>query len=106
METRTSDILIVGAGQAGLSVSYFLSRNNRNHLVVDKGGIGNAWKQHRVEFPAEVNIVVLFALWQFDWVALDSQQIFDVTLHEVFGKEFSVIICSFITTHGVTSLVF
>ena len=47
METRTSDILIVGAGQAGLSVSYFLSRNNRNHLVVDKGGIGNAWKQHR-----------------------------------------------------------
>jgi putative flavoprotein involved in K+ transport len=47
METRTSDILIIGAGQAGLSVSYFLSRNNRNHLVVDKGGIGDAWKRHR-----------------------------------------------------------
>ena len=47
METRTSDILIIGAGQAGLSVSYFLSQKNRNHLVVDKGGIGNAWKQHR-----------------------------------------------------------
>ncbi len=40
-------VVIVGGGQAGLSMSYYLQANQIDHLVVEKGGIMNAWKEKR-----------------------------------------------------------
>jgi len=43
----TLDTVIVGAGQAGLGVSYFLQRDGRKHIVFERGGIGESWKSQR-----------------------------------------------------------
>jgi len=37
------DVVVVGAGQAGLATSYFLTRSGIDHLVVERGEIANAW---------------------------------------------------------------
>ncbi|MEM9687466.1 MAG: MSMEG_0569 family flavin-dependent oxidoreductase [Bacteroidota bacterium] len=39
--------IIVGGGQAGLSVSYCLKRENINHLILDRGEIGDTWDKCR-----------------------------------------------------------
>jgi putative flavoprotein involved in K+ transport len=41
------DTLIVGAGQAGLGVSYFLQRDRRQHIVFERGRIGESWLSQR-----------------------------------------------------------
>ncbi len=43
----TLDTVIVGAGQAGLGVSYFLHRDRRQHIVVERGRIGESWLAQR-----------------------------------------------------------
>jgi putative flavoprotein involved in K+ transport len=43
----TLDTVIVGAGQAGLGVSYFLQRDGRNHIVFERGRIGESWLSQR-----------------------------------------------------------
>ena len=45
---ETIDTLIIGAGQAGLSLSYFLARQGREHLVLEKDAqVGAAWRRQR-----------------------------------------------------------
>jgi putative flavoprotein involved in K+ transport len=41
------DAVIVGAGQAGLGVSYFLQQNGLRHIVFEKGQIGESWLSQR-----------------------------------------------------------
>ena len=41
------DVIVVGAGQAGLSTSYYLKKNNINHLVIDSGKIADTWQKKR-----------------------------------------------------------
>lgn len=43
----TLDTVIVGAGQAGLGVSYFLKRDGRQHIVFERGRIGETWLSQR-----------------------------------------------------------
>ncbi len=43
----TYDTVIVGAGQAGLGVSYFLKRNRRDHVVLERGRVGESWLSQR-----------------------------------------------------------
>ncbi len=43
----TLDTVIVGAGQAGLGVSYFLQRAGRQHVVFERGRIGESWLAQR-----------------------------------------------------------
>jgi putative flavoprotein involved in K+ transport len=39
------DVLVIGAGQAGLSMGYFLKRTKLNFLILDKGSeIGESWR--------------------------------------------------------------
>ncbi len=40
-------VAIIGAGQGGLGVSYYLSKASVPHIVLDRGGIANAWKANR-----------------------------------------------------------
>ena len=41
------DVVVVGAGQAGLGVSYFLQRDGREHVVLERGRIGETWLSQR-----------------------------------------------------------
>jgi putative flavoprotein involved in K+ transport len=43
----TLDTVIVGAGQAGLGVSYFLKQNDRKHILFERGRIGESWLSQR-----------------------------------------------------------
>ena len=43
VKRKIYDVVVVGAGQAGLSISYFLSKSKIDHVVLDQGKIGNAW---------------------------------------------------------------
>jgi len=46
--TTTVNTVIVGAGQAGLAVSYFLSGSSQDHVVLEQAAQpGEAWRNHR-----------------------------------------------------------
>lgn len=42
-----SDVIIVGGGQAGLSISYCLKERKIEHIVFEKRSIGYAWRNQR-----------------------------------------------------------
>ena len=40
--------IVIGAGQAGLSMSYYLKKNNMKHIVLEKSDtIASAWRHQR-----------------------------------------------------------
>lgn len=41
------DTLVIGAGSAGLGISYFLKRQGRDHQMLDRGRIGEMWRTQR-----------------------------------------------------------
>jgi putative flavoprotein involved in K+ transport len=41
------DTVIVGAGHAGLTMSYFLSQTGREHLVLERARVGERWRSER-----------------------------------------------------------
>jgi putative flavoprotein involved in K+ transport len=41
------DTIVIGAGQAGLSTSYLLTRRSRDHLVLERGRVGETWRSER-----------------------------------------------------------
>ena len=41
------DTVVVGAGQAGLATSYFLTRDDRPHLVLERGRVAERWRSER-----------------------------------------------------------
>jgi putative flavoprotein involved in K+ transport len=46
--TEHVDTIVVGGGQAGLAVSYYLSQHGREHVVLEQSdGPANAWRNHR-----------------------------------------------------------
>ncbi len=38
------DIVVVGAGQAGLSLSYELTNAHKEHVVIERGKVGQSWR--------------------------------------------------------------
>jgi putative flavoprotein involved in K+ transport len=46
---KTTGTVIIGAGQAGLALSHFLSRMRLEHVVLDRGRIGERWRSERWE---------------------------------------------------------
>src|SRR5215475_6811826 len=47
MGTEHVETLIVGGGQAGLTMSHMLSRRGRPHLVLERGRIAERWRSER-----------------------------------------------------------
>jgi putative flavoprotein involved in K+ transport len=45
--TERADIVIIGGGQAGLALSYFLTRQGRTHIVLEQGQAGETWRNAR-----------------------------------------------------------
>lgn len=43
---RTS-VVVIGAGQTGLAVSYFLSGRDIDHVVLERGLVGQSWRSER-----------------------------------------------------------
>ncbi|MEM9533177.1 MAG: NAD(P)-binding domain-containing protein [Pseudomonadota bacterium] len=41
------DVLVIGAGHAGLAMSYFLSRARVDHVVLERGEVANSWRRER-----------------------------------------------------------
>jgi len=46
-ETDTSDTIVIGAGQAGLAASRALTDRGIDHVVLERGRIGEAWRSGR-----------------------------------------------------------
>lgn len=45
---KTIETIVIGGGQAGLASSYYLKKNNREHLVLEKSAYpGNVWRADR-----------------------------------------------------------
>lgn len=40
-------VAVIGGGQAGLSMSYYLSREGIDHVVLEKNQIGHSWRKQR-----------------------------------------------------------
>jgi putative flavoprotein involved in K+ transport len=38
------DTIVIGGGQAGLSVSWYLKQTGREHMVLDRGQVGDTWR--------------------------------------------------------------
>jgi putative flavoprotein involved in K+ transport len=44
MGSEQAGVVIIGGGQAGLALSYCLTRKNRKHIVLEQGRIGESWR--------------------------------------------------------------
>ncbi len=42
--TENIDVVVVGGGQAGLAVSYELTQAGVEHVVLEKGRVGQTWR--------------------------------------------------------------
>ena len=65
---RDIDVLVIGAGHAGLAMSSFLSQASREHLVIDRrdhlgGGWQDRWDEFRLVTP---NWTSSFPGWAYD----------------------------------------
>ena len=45
--TEQIETVIIGGGQAGLALSYYLTRQSRTHLVLEQGRVGESWRSGR-----------------------------------------------------------
>jgi putative flavoprotein involved in K+ transport len=41
------EVIVIGAGQAGLAVSYLLTQQSIQHIVLERGKIGESWRSQR-----------------------------------------------------------
>lgn len=46
-EATALDVIVIGAGPAGLSASYYLNQRGLSHLVFERGRIGQSWRAQR-----------------------------------------------------------
>jgi putative flavoprotein involved in K+ transport len=44
---RQVDVVVIGAGQAGLATSYYLTQNDIDHVILDREGVGASWRNRR-----------------------------------------------------------
>ena len=47
MNASVLDVIVIGAGHAGLSISYHLKKLHLDHIVFEQAEIGNSWSNQR-----------------------------------------------------------
>ncbi len=62
MNSSSPDVIVIGAGHAGLSISHQLKKYNINHVVLEQGTIGDTWYNQRWDSfrfntPIKVNLL-------------------------------------------------
>lgn len=62
MNSSLIDVIVIGAGHAGLSISYHLKKLGLSHIVFEKGKIGDTWRNQRwdsfkLNTPNKVNLL-------------------------------------------------
>src|SRR2546423_4863130 len=45
--TESVDVAIIGAGQAGLATSWYLTQANVDHVVLEAGRVAETWRSRR-----------------------------------------------------------
>jgi putative flavoprotein involved in K+ transport len=45
--SRTTDVVVIGGGQAGLAMSHCLTRRGIDHVVLERGDTANSWRTQR-----------------------------------------------------------
>ena len=45
--TRSVDTVVIGAGQAGLAASFYLTQQGRDHVVLEKSRVAESWRSGR-----------------------------------------------------------
>lgn len=45
--THRTDVIVIGGGQAGLAMSYHLSRQGQDHIVLEQARVGETWRTKR-----------------------------------------------------------
>lgn len=58
---RRVDAVVVGAGQAGLATSYWLTARGIEHVILDRGGVADSWRSRRWD-----SFVLNAPNWTFD----------------------------------------
>ena len=48
--TKQVEVVIIGGGQAGLALSYYLTQQGRTHLVLEQGRVGETWRSWALGF--------------------------------------------------------
>lgn len=56
---KTADVVVIGAGHAGLSASYCLAERSIDHVVLERGEVGNSWRRERWD-----SLTLLTPNWQ------------------------------------------
>ena len=46
------DTVVIGGGQAGLATSYFLTQHDHEHVVLERGQVGETWRSQRWDASA------------------------------------------------------
>jgi putative flavoprotein involved in K+ transport len=41
------DVIVIGGGQAGLAMSNVLQQSGREHIVLERGRVGERWRTER-----------------------------------------------------------
>jgi len=47
VNSNDSDVVVIGAGQGGLGISYFLTEASIDHVVLEQSRVGDSWLSHR-----------------------------------------------------------
>jgi len=55
----TIDVVVIGAGHAGLATSYCLSERSIEHVVLERGEVANSWRKERWD-----SLTLLTPNWQ------------------------------------------
>ena len=50
MRKTKTDVIVIGAGQAGLAISYYLTKAKIEHIILERGTIATAWKKRALGF--------------------------------------------------------
>jgi putative flavoprotein involved in K+ transport len=71
MSKSSYDVVVVGAGQAGLGISYFLKQKGRQHVVFEQRQIGETWIAQRwdsfqLNTPNSINSLPGFPIQGFE----------------------------------------
>lgn len=41
------DVIVIGGGQTGLAISYYLTQQNLSHVVLERNRVGEVWRSQR-----------------------------------------------------------